>query len=66
MWTLDSVNAELSNCSLFWNSVSPAAKARTMNWADLVATSLIVSSSLVLRFLVLDFVRLPLVRVVAD
>lgn len=38
MWILDSANAQLSNRSLFWNSLSPTAKARTMNWADLIAT----------------------------
>jgi len=38
MRILDSANAQLSNRSLSWNSFAPTAKARSMNWADLVAT----------------------------
>lgn len=38
MCILDSANAQLLSRSLFRNTFAPTAKARTMNWVDLVAT----------------------------
>jgi hypothetical protein len=66
MWILDSSNAQLSNRALFWNSFSPTAKARTMNWADLVATESHRFFLFGFEVFCFGFVRLPIGRVVAD